>query len=304
MLRDGSGTGRSTMAKSMTGYGRGESLFEGKKIIVEIRSVNHRYCDVSLKLPARFAAMETEIKKFITSRTSRGKVDVNIQFENSEEAAYNFTVNLPLAKALYKLLENLRQELNLSGTIDLATLLSFRDIIAPAKEPRDTAGDFEALRPPLEQALATLQQMQEQEGAEITADMRARLETIRTAIEKIESTFPRSLAEREQALRERISTWCAGVEIDPGRMTQEIAYLVDRSDITEELIRVKSHIKQFDQWLDTPETVGRKLDFLLQEINREVNTIGSKANDADISRHVVEIKNELEKIREQAQNIL
>ncbi len=292
------------MAKSMTGYGRGESSFEGKKIIVEMRSVNHRYCDVSLRVSPRFAAMEAEIKKFISNRTGRGKVDVNIQFENSEEAAYDLTINLPLAKALYNVLETLRQELNLPGAIDLATLLSFRDIIAPAKEVRAPAGDFEALRPPLEQALAGLQQMQEQEGAEITADMRARLKTVGAAIAEIEALFPRSLAEREQALRERISTWCAGVELDAGRMAQEIAYLVDRSDITEELIRVKSHIKQFDQWLDTTETVGRKLDFLLQEINREVNTIGSKASDADISRQVVEIKNELEKIREQAQNIL
>ena len=292
------------MAKSMTGYGRGESLLEGKKISIEIRSTNHRFCDVSLKLPRRFSPLEADIKKLISSRAARGKIDMNMQFENSEEETYNFTINLPLAKALHKLLETLQQELNLSGEINLSTLLLFRDIIAPEKETPDTPNDWDCLKPSIEQALTGLQQMQELEGAEITADMCARIGTIRQWIEHIESIFPQVLADREQALRDRISKWCAGVDLDAGRMAQEIAYIADKSDITEELTRAKSHIKQFDQWLDTPETVGRKLDFLLQEINREVNTIGSKASDAQISLHVVQIKNELEKIREQVQNII
>jgi uncharacterized protein (TIGR00255 family) len=292
------------MAKSMTGYGRGESLLEGKKINIEIRSTNHRFCDVSLKLPRRFSPLEADIKKLITSRASRGKIDMSMQFENSEEETYNFAINLPLAKALCKLLETLQQELNLSGKIDLSTLLLFRDIIAPEKDSPNTPSDWDGLEPAIEQALASLQQMQELEGAEITADMRGRLGSIRQWIEHIESIFPQSLAEREQALRERISKWCAGVDLDAGRMAQEIAYIADKSDITEEITRAKSHIKQFDQWLDTPEAVGRKLDFLLQEINREVNTIGSKASAAQISLQVVQIKNELEKIREQVQNIL
>ena len=292
------------MAKSMTGYGRGESLLEGKKISIEIRSTNHRFCDVSLKLPRRFSPLEADIKKLITSRASRGKIDMSMQFENSEEETYNFAINLPLAKELHKLLETLQQELNLSGEINLSTLLLFRDIIAPEKDAPNTPSDWDGLEPAIEQALASLQQMQELEGAEITTDMRARLGTIRQWIEHIESLFPQSLAEREQALRDRISKWCTGVDLDAGRMAQEVAYIADKSDITEELTRAKSHIKQFDQWLDTPEAVGRKLDFLLQEINREVNTIGSKASDAQISLQVVQIKNELEKIREQVQNIL
>jgi uncharacterized protein (TIGR00255 family) len=292
------------MAKSMTGYGRGESLLEGKKIAVEIRSTNHRFCDISLKLPKRFSPLEMEIKKLISSRAARGKIDMSMQFENSEEEIYNFAINLPLAKALHKLLETLQQELNLSGEINLSTLLLFKDIIALEKETPDTPNDWDVLKPSIDQALAGLQQMQELEGAEITDDMRARLVTIQQWIEDIESIFPQSLADREQALRDRISKWCAGVDLDAGRMAQEIAYIADKSDITEELTRAKSHLKQFDQWLDTPETVGRKLDFLLQEINREVNTIGSKASDAQISLHVVQIKNELEKVREQVQNIL
>jgi uncharacterized protein (TIGR00255 family) len=292
------------MAKSMTGYGRGESLLEGKKISIEIRSTNHRFCDVSLKLPKRFSPLETDIKKLISSRVTRGKVDLSMQFENSEEETYNFAVNLPLAKALHRLLETLQQELNLSGEINLSTLLLFRDIIAPEKEAPNTPGDWDGIKPSLEQALAALQQMQELEGTEITADMRSRLGSIRQWIEYIESIFPQALSEREQALRERISKWCEGVDLDAGRMAQEVAYIADKSDITEELTRAKSHLKQFDQWLETPEAVGRKLDFLLQEINREVNTIGSKASDAQISLQVVQIKNELEKIREQVQNIL
>ena len=133
------------MAKSMTGYGRGESLLEGKKIIIEIRSTNHRFCDVSLKIPRRFSPLESDIKKLISSRVTRGKIDLSMQFENSEEESYNFAINLPLAKALHKLLETLQQELNLSGEINLSTLLLFRDIIAPEKEAPNTPSDWDGI---------------------------------------------------------------------------------------------------------------------------------------------------------------
>jgi uncharacterized protein (TIGR00255 family) len=292
------------MIKSMTGYGRGETLLDGRKIIIEIRSTNHRFCDISLKLPRRFSPLEADVKKYVGSRASRGKIDVTAQFDNNGEDTCTFAINLPLARTVYKMLESLKQEFGLGEEISLATILSFKDIIAPEKETPETQHDWETLHSAVERALDSLQQMQEAEGVEITNDMRSRITIIRQGIRDIEALFPQSLAARQQALRERIGKWCEGVELDEARMAQEIAYLADKGDITEELIRAQSHLKQFEQWLDSSEAVGRKLDFLIQELNREVNTIGSKASDSQISQTVVLIKNELEKIREQVQNIL
>jgi uncharacterized protein (TIGR00255 family) len=292
------------MIKSMTGYGRGETELNGRKVLTEIRSTNHRFCDISLKLPRRFTPLESEIKKYVSTRAARGKLDVSIQFDSNGDDAGNFTINLPLARTVHAMLENLKQEFKLTEEISLATILSFKDIIAPEKETPETEHDWKTLRTAVEQALDALQQMQETEGSEIANDMRARMDTIRQGIRDIEALFPHALAARQQSLRERISKWCEGVELDEARMVQEIAYIADKSDITEELIRAQSHLKQLEQWLDSPEAVGRKLDFLIQELNREVNTIGSKASDSQISQAVVLIKNELEKIREQVQNIL
>lgn len=292
------------MIKSMTGYGRGETLLDSRKVIIEIRSTNHRFCDISLKLPRRFSSLEADVKKFVSSRASRGKIDVTAQFDSNGEDTCNFAINLPLARTVYAMLESVKREFGLTEEISLATILSFKDIIAPEKETPETQHDWTALQGAVERALGGLQQMQEAEGAEIANDMRARINTIRQGIRDIEVLFPQSLAAQQQTLRERISKWCEGVELDEARMAQEIAYLADKSDITEELIRAQSHLKQFDQWLESSEAVGRKLDFLIQELNREVNTIGSKASDSQISQAVVLIKNELEKIREQVQNIL
>jgi len=292
------------MIRSMTGYGRGEAPLEDRKIIAEIRSVNHRFCDISVKLPKRFLLFEAEIKKLVNSFLSRGKIDVTVQFEGNGEETFNLAVNLPLAKTLYELLDTLKKELALRDEISLSSLLSFKDIIAAARETPETSNDWEALKPCLEQALEALRGMQEIEGGEIAHDLRERLSSIKTVIEEIEQVFPRALAERQTALRERIQKLCEEIELDASRMTQEVAIIADKSDITEELIRAKSHLKQFDQWLESTEPVGRKLDFILQEINREINTIGSKASDARISLNVVLVKNELEKIREQVQNIL
>ena len=292
------------MIKSMTGYGRGETLLDGRKVITEIRSTNHRFCDISLKLPRRFSPLEAEIKKYVSTRAARGKLDVSVQFDSNGEDTCNFTINLPLARTVHAMLETLKQEFKLAEEISLATILSFKDIIAPEKETPETQHDWDTLQRAVGQALDGLQQMQEAEGDAIANDMRARTSVIRQGIGAIENLFPTALAARQQALRERISKWCEGVELDEARMAQEIAYIADKSDITEELIRAQSHLKQFEQWLASSEAVGRKLDFLIQELNREVNTMGSKANDSQISQTVVLIKNELEKIREQVQNIL
>jgi uncharacterized protein (TIGR00255 family) len=292
------------MIKSMTGYGRGEAVLEGKKIVTEIKSFNHRFSDISVKLPKRFSPLETEVKKLVNNRTTRGKIDLTIQFENTLEDTFNLAVNLPLARTICELLDTLKKELNLSGDINLSTILSFKDIISPEREVCETQSDWEAVKHSCEEALNALQLMQDMEGTEIANDMRVRLDTITRLIDDIEVTFPQSLADRQRALQERVKKLCEGIELDQARIMQEIAFIADRTDITEELIRAKSHLKQFSHWLESQEPIGRKLDFLLQEINREVNTIGSKVSDAHISLNVVSIKNELEKIREQVQNVL
>lgn len=293
------------MLRSMTGFGRGEAVFGEKKIAVEVRSINHRFLDVSVRLPKSLFALEREIKKLVASYTSRGKVDVTMQCDSLQGSGITFQVHTPAARHIYAALQQLQRDINLPGDITVLSLLTFKDLIFKEAEDSGNESSFwEACRPPLVQALESLQQMQTAEGTEIGRDIQQRLKEVAALAERIEARLPEALAARKQALQQRVQALCEGVEPDPARMLQEIALLADRCDVTEELVRAKSHLKQFGQWLNTQEPVGRKLDFLVQEINREVNTIGAKVADSDISLTVVEIKNEMEKIREQAQNVM
>ena len=294
------------MLRSMTGYGCGEAFIGEKKVVTEVRSFNYRFLDVSVRISRNFFLLEREIKKLVASYTSRGKVDVIIQFESPQNDDLNIQLSTSRAKQIYGLLQQIKKETIIPGDINISTLLSFRDIIFKEEEEEDIddAGYWKAIKPSLEHALQAMKQMQDTEGEEISKDILQRLEDIEKMAGEIELRAPESLVARKQALKQRVKTLCEDVGVDEGRMLQEIAILADRGDITEELIRTKSHIKQFMQWVDTQEPVGRKLDFLIQEINREVNTIGAKASDSEISLMVVVIKNELEKIREQVQNVM
>jgi uncharacterized protein (TIGR00255 family) len=293
------------MLHSMTGYGSAEAAVGERKVAIEIRSVNHRFLDVSVRMPKAFLPIENEIKKLVGSYASRGKVDMTIQFAGQQNGNTNLQVDVSRAHHIYGLLQKLKDDILIPGDIDLAALLPFKDIFFLEGDEAITPEIlWQALQPCLEQALRTMQVMQQTEGAVIAGDMRQRLAIIAGAVLDIELRAPVSLADRQKNLQERVRTLCNGVTVDEQRMLQEIALLSDRSDITEELVRAKSHLQQFGRWLDGPEPAGKKLDFLVQEINREVNTIGSKASDADISMKVVVIKNELEKIREQLQNAM
>ncbi len=294
------------MLKSMTGYGRGESTIGEKKVIAEVRSVNHRFLDISVKILRLLLPLEADIKKLVSSYTLRGKLDVNIHVESLTDGDLNVHINKSMTKHIYSLLQQTTKETGIPGEINLSSLLVFKDILFEEKQENvDMADYWNPIKSSLEQALQSIQQMQEAEGEEISDDIKQRLENIAGVADEINLRASESLAERQQALKERIETLCRDVEVDEARKMQEIAIIADRSDVTEELIRAKSHIKQFMQWLSSAgESVGRKLDFLIQEINREVNTIGSKASDAEISLKAVIIKNELEKIREQVQNIM
>ena len=291
------------MIKSMTGYGRAESVVGGEKIVVEVKSTNHRYCDIFLRIPPKYSSLEKEIKGLILSRLSRGRIDLFLQFESEEEEEQNLELNEPLAQRYYLLLKQLRENLQLPAEITLSTILTQKDVIVSRPANQNEVYEWEVLKDPVSSAVDELVKMREEEGSVLGNDILSLLKNIELLVDVIESISNSALKDQQKSLRKKIQDLCDNVEIDEARLAQETAYLVENSDITEELVRAKSHLLQFKSWLDSEEAVGRRLDFLIQEINREVNTVGSKSYKAEISLKVVEIKNELERIREQVQNI-
>lgn len=291
------------MIRSMTGYGRSLTTTEKGDIVVEVKSINHRFCDVSLKLPQRCFPLENDIKKLVLSRVARGRIDLSVQLDCKEAEGTRFELNMPLAQQYLMLLKDLRGMLQLPGEITLDHLLTQKEIIVAQTTNHNSACDWETLKGPLSSALDELVKMRETEGLQLKEDFLSRLNQIESRLERIRSLSGVTFNEYQKSLREKIRALCKDMEIDETRLAQEVAYLVEKSDIEEELVRVVSHVRQFRQWLETEDAVGRKLEFLVQEIHREVNTISSKAGSAEISLKVVEIKNELERIREQVQNI-
>ena len=291
------------MIKSMTGFGRGEWQGEGKKLEVEIRSVNHRYCDISLRLPRKLNSLETQARNFLRQRISRGRVEVFVQAEESVPAGQRLDLDMDLARDYYLALKTLQENLGIPGQVQLETLAGFRDIFGRKEVEPDLAKEWESLQAALERALEGLEAMRRDEGRKLEEDFLARLSAVEHKAREIEEKAPLALRASRDRLAQRVQELSGGVQIDEARLAQEVAFLADRSDITEELVRIGSHLNQFRDLLKRPEPAGRKLEFLLQEINREANTIGSKANDASIAHGVVEIKSELEKLREQIQNV-
>lgn len=291
------------MIKSMTGYGKGESIHEGGRFTVEVRCVNHRYGEVTVKLPRALLQFENEIKKRVAERLVRGKIDVFIQVENALALGVP-TANLPLARGYLKAINSIKETLELDGEVKLAMIASQRDVITVAAEAEASLEVMPAeLSAALEESLRRVDEMRVFEGKSLYADFLKRREALAQFIARVAGRSPAVVAEYAQRLRERIALLLSEGTIPEERLALEVALLADKCDITEELVRLESHLRQFDETLASGEPVGRKLDFLLQEINREVNTIGSKANDAQIAAVVVELKAELEKIREQVQNI-
>jgi len=293
------------MIRSMTGYSSGEVAFGTRRLAIEIRTVNTRFLDVSVKMPRTFLTLENEIKKLVAAHISRGKVEVTIQYAGQKNNGDSIQFDVPQARQICEQLRSLKTEVGLAGDVDVATLALFKDyFVREGDEPLDSEQLWQTLQPCLEQVLCSLKAMQAAECAAMAADLNARLEDIAGRVAAITARAATSCAERLQALRERVKSLCDGIAVDEQRMLQEIALLADRSDITEELVRIKSHLTQFRTWLASTEAVGKRLDFLVQELYREVNTMGSKAADAEISAQVIAIKNELEKIREQVQNVM
>lgn len=291
------------MIKSMTGYGRGEWQGEGRRVEVEVKSFNHRYLDISLRLPRRLASLESQVRNFIKQRLSRGRVEFFVQVDNSSLPEQKLELDVALAKDLHFALQSLKEVLGIPGEIRIETMANFKDIFGHKEVEIDLEKEWAFLQGALEGALNGLEKMRSQEGLTLREDFLCRLQTIEEMIGAIEEKAPGVLRASHDRLAERVRELSGALSIDEGRLAQEVAYLAERSDITEELVRIRSHLNQFREMLDRPEPMGRKLEFLLQEINREANTIGSKASDAGMAQVIVGVKSELEKMREQVQNV-
>ncbi|MBP1728330.1 MAG: yicC [Deltaproteobacteria bacterium] len=291
------------MIRSMTGYGKAEEATADGKLAVELRSVNHRYGEITVKLPRQFLALEGELKKRIAERCKRGKIDAFVQFEASAGGSYLPQVNLPLAKAYHDAFVSMNLHFGNYEPVPLALIVAQRDVLST----QEMTADLEKVAPPLFTTLAAalerLEQMRASEGESLAAEITGRVAAVTGLVEKIASRAPLAVAGNSERFRERIARLLGDTQLDESRLAQEVALLADKMEITEELVRLRSHFQQFAATMQLDEPVGRKLDFLLQEMNREVNTIGSKANDGEIAAMVVELKAEMEKVREQIQNI-
>lgn len=292
------------MIKSMTAFSRSEAAAETIAVAVEIRSYNSRNLDILLKMPQAYFALEERAKALISQALVRGRIEVKIQVQETSEQACAFEVDETTARAYFRCLVRLIERLHLKTDISLEHLIHVPGIIRPAETERDMEACWAVLSPCLARALSELDAMRSREGDFLAGDFEARLSAMEGVIGEIRRDADGLLTAYRDRLKERIEALTQGlVEIDPTRIAQEAAFLADRSDISEELVRAESHVRQFRAVMAGVEPAGRKLNFLLQEFNREFNTIGSKTGSVDVSHRVVWLKSELEKIREQVQNI-
>jgi len=287
----------------MTGYGRGSSEENGRVFTIEMKSVNNRYLDINIRLPTQINALEDKIRKHISSKVSRGKIDVFINQEKFSEDDFKVNVDEKIAKAYYDAYSLLIEKFNLKGDISLPLLANSNDVITVQKKEDDLEGIWSLLVIALDEAISMFVEMRVNEGSKLSCDMISRCEYIRKSLVSIEDRAPEVIKEFRERISTRVSDFLKDVGIDEARLLNEVAFYSDKTSITEEIVRLTSHIEQFKETLKSNEPVGRKLDFLVQEMNRETNTIGSKANDLSITNIVIEIKSEIEKIREQIQNI-
>jgi uncharacterized protein (TIGR00255 family) len=287
----------------MTGYGSAEGLSSLGAISTEVRSVNHRFCDITLKLSRRLSPLENRIKELIRTRFSRGRFDMVVRLDSSERNTYRLEPDLQMARQYLDALRALKTELRLKGEISLDMIAQAKDVIVPVEDEEEVETYWEEIRPVIEQALDALAAMRRQEGEGLALDLQKRLRAVRTLADGIMARAPSVTEDYRRRLGERLEKVLKGTDVDPIRFNQEVAFFAERSDISEETVRMTSHLTQLDKTMKSSGPMGRKLEFLLQEIHREANTISSKANDETISHAVVGIKGELEKIREQIQNI-
>jgi uncharacterized protein (TIGR00255 family) len=290
--------------KSMTGFGRGQISGESFTVSVEIKTVNNRFLDVNLRLSQELQPLEGELKRLISSRLSRGRVEINLQYEKTDEVVYE--LNRPLISGYLSALKEMREEFSLGGEPDLNMIARLPNVLQTKKD--EVNEDFvAAVKKAFETALDELEKMREVEGKSLKDELSFRLGEIENELPKIDSESASVAEEYRERLTKRINDFLAKsdsqIELDQARLAQEIAYLAEKSDIAEELTRLKAHIEQFRAIMTEENDVGKRLDFLTQELNREANTISSKSNNLKVKESALTVKSEIEKIREQVQNV-
>ena len=291
------------MPRSMTAFGRGQAAANQGSWVVEIKTVNSRYLDIQTRMPNGLMALEDRIKKAVEAVLDRGRVTVMLNAAGAVEPPPRLVLNLPLVKEYARVLDELKAELGIASDPGLGPFLANRDIIQVEDAQPDYERMWKDVEPAVQEALAGLIEMREKEGKTLAKDLSARLERLAVLFEQTAANAPQIVHNYRERLRERLAVLMEDADPDPQRVALEVAVIADKCDITEEAVRARSHLKQFAGIMAGEGPVGRKLDFLVQELNREANTMGSKSPDAESSSLVVEIKAELEKIREQVQNL-
>lgn len=292
------------MVYSMTGFGRGEAAREQFKFIMEIKTVNHRYLDILIRMPKKLNQFEDRLKALVKSKISRGRVEIYITSEESMADDFVITPNFTVLDQYQGALTAINTRYGLSDPITLSMLARYPDALKTESKESDEETIWEALSETADNALEALMDMRRREGASLRTDIMDRVEVVRKTAAEIDQFSPQILAAYRQKMTDRIREILADtVELDEGRILHEVAIYADKSNVAEEIVRLNCHLDQVDRILDDPAPAGRKLDFLVQEMNREINTIGSKSPDLTIASHVIEVKSEIEKIREQIQNI-
>lgn len=291
------------MIRSMTGYGRAQDTLNGKDITVEVRAVNHRYFEFSSRLPRAYGYLDDKLKGLLQSAISRGKVDLGVTIQTLDGPSTDVVINKALAEDYLSALREMGAELGLEDDITLSVMSRFGDIFSVRKTAEDEDQVWADVKAVAQQAIDKFVEMRSIEGARLKEDILTRLITIEECVAKVEERSPQTVAEYRQRLTAKLQEVLESTAIDEQRILTEAAIISEKLAVDEETVRLRSHIAQLRTILESPEPVGRKLDFLVQELNREANTIGSKAQDVQIARVVVDIKSEIEKIREQIQNI-
>jgi uncharacterized protein (TIGR00255 family) len=289
--------------KSMTGFGRGRQMVGEVEIVTEIRSVNHRFLDVSVRSPKLYSAFEPEIRKIVAGYIQRGKLDVVVTRTGGTAGLTEVTIDLSLAEAYRNSLRQLKERVGISGEITLSDMLTLRELVVVREKEEAIDLEGASLEASLREALTALDSMRTSEGAALWQDIEPRLNSVRITADQIAPLVGEVTKAVKLRLDKRVQELTGGMKLDEERMLQEVALMAERSDVTEELIRIRSHVDQFLAFGKSGSPAGRKLDFLLQELHREVNTLGSKSASTEIATHVVNMKADLEKIREQIQNI-
>ena len=293
------------MVKSMTGFGRCETVLNGREITVEIKSVNHRYFEFSCRTPRGYNFLDDKLKSYVNSRVSRGKIDVFVTIGVSDDTPAEVTVNHQLVSGYLNAMKEISETYGINNDVSVVSLSRFPDVFTVHKAAEDEEQIIADVLSATQTALDSFIAMREAEGEKMKADILSRANTILSIVSEIEERSPQTVAEYENRLLEKIKQTLDNndVDIDQQRILTEVAVFSDKVAVAEETVRLRSHFEQLSKFLEHNEPVGRKIDFIIQEMNREANTIGSKVTDAELAHRVVDIKAELEKIREQIQNI-